>query len=139
MKLLAQLSKFKVGILAAAIIAVIIISVNMKLYHQHERRKQMTKIVALTLPIRKEIVLCFYWTGSFEQCDNSYPKIGKTFHIDKRLVDSMTINKGIVTVVPKAKGGLSKKDVLILEPTYDKATAFFSWKTLGPGSKYLAS
>lgn len=117
-----------------AIIA-ILVGIGMPSYKSYTRKAHYSEVVAAASPFKAGVEECFNTNGSLDGCDNGQngvpPAIMASNDAQGGMVDSVNVEKGVITVVPKDKYGITPNDTYVLTPDiYNDA---LTWNSSGGG------
>lgn len=87
-------------------------------YQRYTRRAHYAEIVQAAAPYKLGVQECYLLTGRLDDCQAGHygipPEI--PFNNGIGLVDSITVNHGVVTVIPREKYGIAEIDDYVLTP-----------------------
>lgn len=90
-------------------------------YHSYIKRARYSGIINAVAPYQLGVGLCYQTTGSLSACKSGTEDIPKSIttadNQDQPLINTLTVSKGIIKVVPKNTQGFTSKDTYILTPT----------------------
>ena len=115
----------------------ILTAISYPTYHHLMRKAYYTEIAQATAPFKLGVEECYQITSTLDDCNsgkNGIPKniTKKENENSKSLVASLTVSgKGVITVTPKERDGITSSDIYILTPTSQNNR--LTWSTGGKG------
>lgn len=120
-------------LIAIAIIG-ILTAVAIPSYKNYTRKAHFTEVVQATSPYKLGIEDCFQATGDLTNCQAGKNGVPKNLEAGTGpdLIDSIIVgDKGVISVTPRVKYGITAKDTYILTPT--ATNGYLTWDTSGGG------
>ncbi len=113
-----------VGILAA---------IAVPSYQNYTRKAYYSEIVLAASPYRLAVGMCAQTLGTLNGCDAGSNGIPAAIAAPVGAVASLTVTKGVITVIPTVAHGILATDTYVLTPTVDAATGTITWVSSGGG------
>lgn len=121
-----------IEILIVIAIVGILVAVAIPSYQSYTRRAHFTEVVQAASPYKLGVEECFHLQGTLVDCNSGQqgvpPAVAANSH-SAGLVDSIAVNQGVITLVPKAKFGITSEQTYILTPIISDNS--LSWKKSG--------
>lgn len=116
--------------ITVAIVA-ILAAIALPTYLSYTRRANFSEVVDSTSPYKVGVSECFQKTGSLSGCNGGVAGVPTNITTVTGKVASVTVNNGVITVVPVAENGILSSDTYILTPTVNTNT--LTWAATGGG------
>ena len=97
----------------------ILIAIAIPSYQTYTRRARYTEVIHAAAPYKLGIEECYQMTEDLSACDAGKNGIPANTQAGKGLVESITVNHGAITIIPRSKYGIDSKDTYILTPITD--------------------
>lgn len=122
-----------IELLTVLVILGILVSIAIPSYQSYIKRAHYSEVVSAASPYKAGVEACFQLMGSLDRCNGGqYSVPPNTDNAgDNALVDSVTVDRGEITVTPKSKYGIDEQDRLILTPKAQQHR--LSWYKHGRG------
>jgi len=122
-----------IEILIAIAIVGILTAVAMPAYQKYTRKAYYTEIVQASSPFKLGVEECFQITADLNSCTPGKNGVPKNIESDTGagLTSHISVDKGVITVVPRGLHGINSKDTFILTPTITNNQ--LTWKSSGGG------
>lgn len=111
----------------------ILVAIAIPSYKVYTRRAHYTEVVQAAAPFKIAVEECFQVTNSLADCSAGIHGIppSVTQGTGSGLVDSLNVNNGIISIIPKEKFGITSNDTYNLNPKEDNGT--LTWDASGGG------
>ena len=106
-----------IELMVTLIIIAILSAIAIPAYTHYTVRAYFSEIVLATQPYKMGVVECFARTGAVDSCQAGEQGIPPAITEPQGLVQSLSVEAGIITATPINEHGLSENDTYILTPT----------------------
>ena len=118
-----------IGILAA---------IALPKYQQYVKKAIYTEVISATEGVKPLVVACYMDKEDLTECDDGAHGTGWTIDTgatgtsyESNYVNNISVDKGVITITPKAKEGITATDTFVLTPTPNANSKSLEWATSG--------
>lgn len=119
-------------LIVIAIIGILVLTA-LPSYQSYTRRAHYTELVQAAAPFKLGVESCFQWLNALEGCvggKNGVPE-NRVDANEQHLLATIETDKGIITLAPKNKFGITTQDTYRLTPSVNAGQ--LDWATSGGG------
>jgi prepilin-type N-terminal cleavage/methylation domain-containing protein len=114
-----------VGILAA---------IAIPSYQDYTRRAVYTEVITHIAPYKLGVMNCYQLLGKIEGCNHGAYDIPQAITSGSNMVAQLTVQDGVITVIPNEMKGIKATDTYILTPNLSAGVGnTLIWKSSGGG------
>lgn len=121
-----------IEVMIAVAIVGILAAIAIPAYQSYTRRAYFSEIVTAGEPYRVAVGECVYKLGSATGCNAGTNGIPAAIASPVGFVNSLTVENGIITIVPVASRGITASDTYVLTPAIE-SNGSVSWTKSGGG------
>ena len=112
----------------------ILMAAGIPMYKNYTRKARYTEIVQAAAPLKLAVTQCYQFMEDLAGCSNGENGIpSATSYSGDNLIQSITVQNGIITVTPNKKFGIENSDTYILSPHIIDHN--IKWRKQGGGIK----
>ncbi len=111
----------------------ILVAIAVPSYRTYMRRAHYTEIVQATAPYKIGVEECYQISNNLDNCNAGSNGVPAVVDADSEhsMIAKITVEKGVITITPKNKYGITAEDNYQLSPTI--ANDSLVWETSGGG------
>jgi prepilin-type N-terminal cleavage/methylation domain-containing protein len=110
-------------------VVVVLMAIALPAYHSYTRRTYYKEVLKAIEPYKASVITCYNSKKKLSACNAGSNKIPAAIKTNTGSIASLSVNAGVITVVPVAQNGIQVTDTYILTPTISKNTV--TWTTSG--------
>lgn len=97
-------------------------SIAIPSYMNYNRRAYFDDMMPVITPYKDAIIACYVATKKLTGCNGGTHKIAANITKPKDNITSLSVNNGVITVIPVIKYGVVAEDTYVLTPTISNKT-----------------
>ncbi len=111
----------------------ILVAIAIPSYRSYTRRAHFSEVVEASAPYKLGVEECYQTNGALNACNAASNGIPAAIAANSGpdLIDRISVDNGVITVIPRHKYGITGDDSYILTPTIDHQQLI--WSASGGG------
>jgi len=119
-----------IELLVTMSIIIILAAVSLYIYRDTMIKARYTELVNAAAPYQQGIAFCFQQTQDMNQCNHGQNGIPNAYNSNQTAIQSITVNQGVITLVPQSFLDITASDSLIYNPTVE-TSGMITWRASG--------